>query len=109
MGKTTLFPIPVEQWVHLEIYYKASSQSTPNGEFKFWQDGQLILQAVNVVTLLDEAAIWGLGNYTDHIDGSDGCGSATLYFDDCIVDTEPIHPHINNCPTPPNQNSILRT
>ena len=36
-----------------------------------WQDGQLILRAPSVRTLLvpGEATVWGIGNYTDHIDG----------------------------------------
>lgn len=93
--------IPEGQWVHLEALYVASDPYTPNGQVKFWQDGDLILEANNVVTQLAERVIFGIGNYTDHVDGYEGCGTASIYFDDVIVGTEAVHPHIEDTPPPP--------
>lgn len=85
--------IPVEEWVHFEAYYKGSTANMPDGEIKFWMDGQLLFEAANVITRLDEEnVVWGIGNYTDHIQGSID-GSAEVYFDDCIISTVPIHPY----------------
>ena len=92
----TPLTIPVGQWVHLEAFYLASTGNTPDGTIKIWQDGNLILDINNVVTTLaSEQVVWGIGNYTDHIDGGTTQGTASLYFDDCIVGTLPVHPHLN--------------
>ena len=94
-------PIPAGQWVHLEALYVASDPYTPNGQVKFWQDGDLILEANNVITQLAERVVFGIGNYTDHIDGPEGCGTATIYFDDVIIGTEAVHPHVGGTNPPP--------
>ena len=96
----TRLSIPVNQWVHLEAYYEASSANTPDGQISIWQDGKLILDVPDVITVLEgEEVIWGIGNYTDHIAGGPKPGTATLYFDDCIVSTLPIHPYLEMSPT----------
>ncbi len=86
--------LPVGKWIHFETYYKASDLNVPNGSIKFWQDGALLFEIDNVVTRLEGGnVVWGLGNYTDHINGPIP-GTAEIYFDDCIVSTKPIHPYI---------------
>jgi len=47
-----------------------------------------------VKTVLAEPAIWGVGNYTDHITGGDKPGSATIFFDDATISTKPTHGHV---------------
>jgi hypothetical protein len=80
-------PIPVRTWVHIECRYRQSS--TTDGVILVWQNGSLILDITNVRTILTEPAVWGLGNYTDHIAGGGEEGTATIYFDDAIVSTGP--------------------
>lgn len=81
--------LPVGRWVHLEAFYKAST--TNAGEFVLWQDGVKIIEALNVKTILPgdaEKPVWGVGNYTDHIDGGPTPGSATIFIDDAAVSTQ---------------------
>lgn len=86
--------LPVNRWVHLEAFYRSSTPGLADGEIRIWQDGEEILAAQNVVTILDGNVVWGIGNYTDHIDGGEVEGQADIYFDDCIVSTTPIHPYV---------------
>ncbi len=79
--------IPVGRWFHIEARYVQSSANS--GSITFWQDGSRILHVDNVVTILDGNAVWGIGNYTDHIVGGEVDGIATVYFDDAIVSTQP--------------------
>lgn len=82
-------PLPVGQWIHLEVFYKAST--TNQGRFVLWQDGVKVLDLSGLQTVLpggEEKPVWGLGNYTDHIAGGPTPGSATIYFDDCAVSTK---------------------
>ncbi len=79
-------PIPVGQWFHVETYYEKSTDG--EGSVRVWQDGQLIFEADELVTAFTEQTAWGIGNYTDHIDGGPEPGSATIYFDDAIVSTQ---------------------
>ncbi|NWG18577.1 MAG: heparin lyase I family protein [Chloroflexi bacterium] len=74
---------PIGRWVHLEAYYRQSSTNT--GVIRLWQDGRLIFDVENVVTILADHVVWGIGNYTDHIAGGPVEGEATLYFDDAAV------------------------
>lgn len=86
--------IPIGEWIHFEMYYKGSTANTPNGKIKFWQNGQIIFEIDNVITRLDEEnVVWGIGNYTDHINGTTE-GQSEIYFDDCIISTEAIHPYV---------------
>lgn len=90
-------PIPVREWVHIEAYYVQDSDG--GGRVTFWQNGEKIIEAENVTTKLDSPITWGFGNYTDHITGGDGNGKATIYFDNAIVSTAPMH---NQQPQPTN-------
>ncbi len=85
-------PLPVGKWFHLEAFYGQSGPGQANGRLTLWLDGDDVFTATGIVTCLDGYAIWGIGNYTDHIDGGSSPGSATVYFDDAIVSTSPLHP-----------------
>ena len=92
-------PIPVGKWVHVEAFYK---QSTGNqGEVAFWQDGTRILHVTGVRTKLADDAVWGLGNYTDHIDGGATPGTAELWFDDVAVSQQRLSQYLSTPPQPP--------
>ncbi len=83
------------KWVHIEAYYKSSPNN--NGRITLYQDGEQIIDVKNVQTVLpggDEAAVWGIGNYTDHIDGGAVDGEATIYFDDSVVSTTRISKYV---------------
>jgi len=84
--------IPIGKWVHVEAYYHAAMGK--HGAITIYQDGRQILNATDVVTSLggsegDNPHVhWGIGNYTNHIDGDPaGEGKATIYFDDVVVST----------------------
>ncbi len=92
ISQKTPVPIPVGRWFHVEALYQQSNKS--EGSISIWQDGQLILAANNVKTILAKNAIWGIGNYTDHITGGIKPGSATVYFDDATISAKPTHPYV---------------
>ena len=93
----TALPIPVGEWVHVEAYYLASHVN--EGRITIWQNGQRIIDVADVRTVLtDEASrpIWGIGSYTDHIAGGPEAGSATIFFDDCIISTRRISQYVRH-------------
>jgi len=75
--------VPIGRWVHIEARYVQGSDS--RGQLRLWQDGTRLFRLDGVTTRLSGNAVWGIGNYTDHIAGGAIDGSATLYFDDAIV------------------------
>ncbi|MDH3601349.1 MAG: polysaccharide lyase [Candidatus Tectomicrobia bacterium] len=80
--------IPVGKWVHIEAAYQISTQH--KGRIAIWQDAQLLFDIRGVRTALWSGhayAIWGVGNYTDHISGDMKGGTATIFFDDAAVST----------------------
>ena len=84
--------IPVGKWFHVEAKYVVSAKNS--GSITIWQDGRKVLDVDNVRTALEpdaEHAIWGIGNYTDHIVGENVDGTATIYFDDAAVSRLPLH------------------
>ncbi len=83
-------PIPVGRWFHVEARYVQSANE--NGRVTFWQDGVEILDVDQVNTILSGNAVWGIGNYTDHIVGGEVDGTATIFFDDAIVSTQSVAP-----------------
>lgn len=88
--------IPVRQWFHVEAYYAVSAAE--NGHIIIWLDGREILAANGIRTALQpdrEYAIWGIGNYTDHITGDDRDGEASIYFDDSLVSTERVSRYLS--------------
>ncbi|MEM7032312.1 MAG: heparin lyase I family protein [Chloroflexota bacterium] len=74
-------PIPVGQWVHLEIYFKTSFNKT--GQVTMWQDGVQIIDVQNIRTILgeDERLHWSVNNYTDGITPS----NPVIYVDDVAI------------------------
>lgn len=82
------------KWVHLEAYYKKASDYT--GKIIVWQDGQQVLEKDNFRSIFfgDGTAVWGIGNYTDYINGGQGEGNATVYFDDAMVSSIRIGEHL---------------
>ncbi len=82
--------IPIGEWFHIEAEYVESVANT--GRIRVWQDGLPILDVDQVKTRIvaENATVWGIGNYTDHIAGGPIEGTASIYFDDAIVATERI-------------------
>lgn len=79
-------PLPIGRWFHVEAFYRVSAGS--GGEIIVWQDGHQILHGKDVRTAVSKAnenAVWGIGNYTDHIAGEPKEGRSTIFFDDAIV------------------------
>lgn len=93
-------PLPTARWFHLEALYSRST--TGDGSFALWQDGTLLFELEGTTTVLNDEVSWGIGNnYTDHVQAVDSSGNAvgtpgtaTIYFDDAIVATAPMHPYI---------------
>jgi len=84
--------IPVGEWFHIEACYVRSGKMKKNGLIALWINGDEVFKAKRVITRLNESTIiWGIGNYTDHIDGGEVPGSATVYFDDAIVSKAPVN------------------
>ncbi len=94
VSQTVPIPLPVGRWFHVEVFYEQSNGELANGSLSVWQDGQLILKAANVKTVLTGNLVWGVGNYTDHITGGEAPGSATIFFDDGTIATKPTHPFV---------------
>jgi hypothetical protein len=85
--------IPVRQWFHIEAFVKVSQEET--GQIEVWLDGVSIIRVANVRTAVKSPnpnIMWGIGNYTDHIDGGRKTGTATIYFDDSLISTQPASP-----------------
>ncbi len=80
--------IPVKRWTHLEAYYKHATRK--RGHITIWQDGILLFDISGVNTALeggDQASIWSIGSYTDHMAGDVTAGTTTIFFDDATVST----------------------
>lgn len=87
--------VPAGRWVHVEAYLYSATGS--NGHITIWQNGRRIFDIGGVTTSLGGATgdetypIWGIGNYTDHIAGDTPEGTATVYFDDALISSQPVH------------------
>ena len=93
VGQAAPLEIPVDRWFHVEAFYEQSSGN--EGSISIWQDGQLILNANKVKTVLNGNAIWGVGSYTDHVTGGTRPGSASIYFDDATISQKPTYKYVN--------------
>jgi hypothetical protein len=85
--------IPVRQWFHIEAFVKVSAEEA--GQIEVWLDGVSLIRADNVRTAVNSPhpnIVWGIGNYTDHIAGGSKIGTATIYFDDSLISTQPASP-----------------
>lgn len=77
------FIVPVGKWFHIEVrYVKGRNES---GAATVWQNGVELFNVAGITTELSEQVAWGIGSYTDHIDGGTEGGAARVYFDDAIV------------------------
>jgi hypothetical protein len=76
---TTPTPVPLGSWFHLELYLSRAADAT--GEVELYQDGQLLIQASNIVTDDSDWGQWYVGNYADRLSPAD----YTLYVDDVTI------------------------
>ena len=87
--------VPVNKWMHLEAYYKASDAGKRNGAIALWQDGNLLFELTDVITTEEDKNIaWSVANYTDHIEGESVEGKASLYVDDSMISSSAINPYL---------------
>lgn len=87
--------VPIGKWFHVEAHYVVSSQR--RGSITVWQDGKQLFGLKKIRTAItpeNENAVWGVGNYTDHIAGGPVEGEATLYFDDGVISTRRVSAHL---------------
>jgi len=73
------------KWHHIEALMIKSVDYSARVEI--WLDGEKKLEADSVRTQLPpaESVTWGIGNYTDYVDGGAEPGRATISFDDAVV------------------------
>jgi hypothetical protein len=90
--------LPTDRWFHVEAFYRRSVSG--EGAFTLRQDGILLFELSDITTALTDEVSWGIGNYTDHVQAVDSLnnpvgdpGTATIYFDDAVVATAPMHPY----------------
>jgi len=103
--QTNPVPVPVQQWFHIEVYYKAA---TTNGRIIVWQDGQLIfdLSGPNFDTLRRRCTggfttntylYWLIGSYAD----STVTSRQLVYADDARVTDYRVSAGISTKPPAP--------
>jgi hypothetical protein len=72
-------PMPIGQWVHLEVYFKRAKDMT--GEVSMFQDGVLAVRLANVVT---DDTDWGQF-YVGNLASGLMPGLSTVYVDDITI------------------------
>lgn len=72
-------PVPIGAWFHLELYLSRAADAT--GEVALYQDGQLLLQATNIVTDDSNWGQWYVGNLATGLTPA----HSTLYVDDVTI------------------------
>ena len=72
-------PIPIAEWFHLELYLRRAADAT--GEVALYQDGELLIQATDLITDDSSYGQWYVGNFAD---GRTPAGSK-LYVDDVTI------------------------
>ena len=72
-------PIPIGEWFHLELYLKRATDAT--GEIALYQDGELLIEATDLITDDSSFGQWYVGNYADGRTPAD----STLYVDDVTI------------------------
>lgn len=83
----TSVPIPVGRWVHFELYLKSSTG--PDGRLTAWQDGREIIDFTGQTERTGSSRrTWSVNNYGQLHRPS----SHTLYVDDALISTRPVHP-----------------
>ncbi len=71
--------MPTEQWVHLELYLKRSSE--PTGEVVFYQDDVELIRITDIVTDNTPFGQWYVGNLAGALSPPD----STVYVDDVTI------------------------
>jgi hypothetical protein len=83
----TLTTLPVQRWVHLEVYLKQSEQF--DGQIIVWQDGQELFNVRNIRTRQPGSVqSWSIDNYGRSLQPN----PTTLYVDDVAVSTTRLGP-----------------
>lgn len=77
----TPLPIPVREWVHIEVYYKRTTDQT--GSIAVWQDGIQIFDINDVQTAIANNIQWSVNNYSNDIEPE----NPTIYIDDAMIST----------------------
>jgi hypothetical protein len=72
-------PIPIGAWFHLELYLKRAADAT--GEFALYQDGELLMEAANLVTDDTSWGQWYVGNLAIGLTSPE----STVYVDDVTI------------------------
>ena len=86
LRQTVPTPVPLDAWVHFEVYLRKASDAT--GRVSVWQDGQLILDRPNVVTARSPLVIWEVGTGSDDVTPS----PVTVYVDDAAISWSALGP-----------------
>lgn len=94
--------IPVGQWVHVEAFYRRSTDES--GSITVWQDGVKLYDVDNVQTALTDTIHWSLNNYTNEITPSD----VTIYIDDAIISKTRANPTQPNSDLGQTKYSIMK-
>jgi hypothetical protein len=76
-------PIPVGEWIHLEVLLRQSQ--TEDGQIELWQDGTLLYDIRDVQTTLSDNVQWSVNNYSDRLDPP----NVTIYIDDASISIPP--------------------
>jgi hypothetical protein len=75
----TATPVPIGAWFHLELYLKRAADAT--GEFAFYQDGELLMEAANLITDDTSWGQWYIGNLATPLASPE----STVYVDDVTI------------------------
>jgi hypothetical protein len=76
-------PMPIGQWVHLEVYFKRAKGTT--GEISMWQDGVQVADLDGVVTDDSDWGQWYVGNLVSAL----APPASTVYVDDVEISLVP--------------------
>ena len=76
-------PLPIGQWVHLEVYFKRAKDAT--GEVSIFQNGVLAVRYANAITDDTDWGQWYVGNLANALTPS----LSTVYVDDVTIAFSP--------------------
>lgn len=80
--------IPLGEWVFVKA--RVTKSHTSSGRFEFWHNDYKVFDTTGPTVHVSGGPdhTWGLGNYSDGIDGPAGFEDrGQIFFDDCKVDT----------------------
>jgi hypothetical protein len=76
-------PITLDQWFHLEVYFKRAADSS--GELSLWQDGEMVVHFTGVPTDDTNWGQWYVGNLATGLVPA----ASTVYVDDVTISAAP--------------------